>query len=345
MKNNFLHAFSFIILSSLSLNGQVTITASDVVDPMYEIVQNTDTLPIIAFPTSGSNMTWDMSGLNQHTQETLNFGMPDWFTSANYFPGANIAVNQNGGEAYFFKDAQKFELRGFSADVFGNGMRQVYYLPGNEILQFPVQYQDVHNNSYLQVITLPGEDLAGLGLPLPFDSVTVRSRQFKETNVDGWGSLATPVNTYDVLRLSETLMTYDTIIGYFFGQGTELQTSSDTTYTLNFWSNNPTAKWQVATVNHDGLGSVTSVSWLNGSPQLAVEELSTDLSVYPNPVTDKLNVTDKNIEVWTIFTSDGKIIKTTSSCEMDVTTLNSGIYFYKLVLRDGAIKTGRFIKA
>jgi hypothetical protein len=343
MKKN-LTKLSFLMMTcSFSLNAQITINSSDVVEPQYEIVQNTDTLPSIDFPASGSDMNWDMTGLNLHTQDVLGFGMPQWFSSASYFPGTNLAVNQGGGEAYFFKDAQKFELRGFSADIFGTGMRQIYYIPGNEILRFPTQYQDAYNTEHLQTITLPGEDLAGI-LPIPFDSVIVRSTQLKTVTVDGWGSLTTPSGTYDVLRINETLVTFDTITGYFFGQGSELQTSSDTTYTLNFWSNDPTTKWQVATVNHDGAGTVTSVNWLNGEPQLSVEELSNDLTVYPNPVTDKLNVSDEDLQEWTVYTSEGKKIRTTTSSSMDVSALNSGIYFYNILLKDGTVKTGNFIK-
>ena len=80
-----------------------------------------------------------------------------------------------------------------------------------------------------------------------------------------------------------------------------------------------------------------------------IEELATSLNVYPNPVSDKLYIeTEVEIEEVVVYDMFGRhqVTETPShqgNLTIDVTNLNSGVYFVKVVTENGeAVK--RFIK-
>ena len=82
----------------------------------------------------------------------------------------------------------------------------------------------------------------------------------------------------------------------------------------------------------------------------AIEELNASFNVYPNPVNDKLYIeTEETIEAVTIYTITGVIVGQQStvnsqqSLSIDVTNLNSGVYFMKVVTENGET-VQRFIK-
>ena len=82
----------------------------------------------------------------------------------------------------------------------------------------------------------------------------------------------------------------------------------------------------------------------------AIEEVNASFNVYPNPVSDKLVIeTEATIEAVTIYTVTGVMVgqQTTvnrqQTLSIDVTNLNSGVYFVKVVTENGEAEQ-RFIK-
>jgi hypothetical protein len=82
----------------------------------------------------------------------------------------------------------------------------------------------------------------------------------------------------------------------------------------------------------------------------AIEEVNVSFNVYPNPVNDKLYIeTEATIESVTIYTVTGAMVgqQTTvngqQTLSIDVTNLNSGVYFMKVVTENGEA-VQRFIK-
>ena len=79
-----------------------------------------------------------------------------------------------------------------------------------------------------------------------------------------------------------------------------------------------------------------------------IEELTSSISVYPNPVSDKLYIeTEVEIEEVSIFDIYGRRQELSAvSCQpsaIDVSNLNSGVYFVKVVTNEGEV-VKRFIK-
>ena len=82
----------------------------------------------------------------------------------------------------------------------------------------------------------------------------------------------------------------------------------------------------------------------------AIEEMNVSFNVYPNPVNDKLVIeTEATIESVTIYTVTGVMVgqQTTvngqQTLSIDVTNLNGGVYFVKVVTENGEA-VQRFIK-
>ena len=103
--------------------------------------------------------------------------------------------------------------------------------------------------------------------------------------------------------------------------------------------------------------TVTSVNAIGDSEKSAeacgktkgdgIEELASMFSIYPNPVNDKLYIeTEVEVEevvVYDMFGRQQSMVNGQQSTVIDVTNLNSGVYFVKIVTENGEV-VKRFIK-
>ena len=77
---------------------------------------------------------------------------------------------------------------------------------------------------------------------------------------------------------------------------------------------------------------------------------STEILVYPNPSSNNLNFTFNTNQEYSIslFDLTGKEIKNVAAIQnktsIDVSSLNSGLYFYKINSKNTTVKSGKFIK-
>ena len=82
---------------------------------------------------------------------------------------------------------------------------------------------------------------------------------------------------------------------------------------------------------------------------MTFEKLTTSLNIYPNPVSDKLYIeAEVEIEEVVVYDVYGRHqVTETPSCQgnlsVDVSNLNSGVYFVKVVTENGEV-VKRFIK-
>ena len=79
----------------------------------------------------------------------------------------------------------------------------------------------------------------------------------------------------------------------------------------------------------------------------AIEEMNASFNIYPNPVNDKLYIETQTqtqtVEIYDVYGRQQSMVNGQQSTVIDVTDLNSGVYFVKVVTENGeAVK--RFIK-
>jgi len=78
---------------------------------------------------------------------------------------------------------------------------------------------------------------------------------------------------------------------------------------------------------------------------LGVNENVISTSVYPNPANSELNIkTTEEIASVVITTTDGKTVATGNSSNINVSSLNAGMYIYQVTTVSGKIGTGNFVK-
>ncbi len=103
--------------------------------------------------------------------------------------------------------------------------------------------------------------------------------------------------------------------------------------------------WWVAT-SSDGLWSTEEIDLTITSAKEIVEQ---QVKVYPNPVTQLLNIESKlQLQEWTIISYDGKTVDKSQhknhEAQIPVHHLNSGLYSLQLTLANGEILYTKFIK-
>ncbi|MGB3342605.1 MAG: T9SS type A sorting domain-containing protein [Aequorivita sp.] len=86
-------------------------------------------------------------------------------------------------------------------------------------------------------------------------------------------------------------------------------------------------------------------SHYNEDCQLGIQELTAfNFKLYPNPTANVLNIdSKKDIESVKIYSTQGVLVKESASKAIDISTLQTGIYFVQVVI-NGSNITKRFIK-
>ena len=102
------------------------------------------------------------------------------------------------------------------------------------------------------------------------------------------------------------------------------------------FDNGTTATWQLD-------ASITVYPIVDFTLGLNENLIST--SVYPNPASTELNIkTSEEITSVVITTTDGKTVATGNNSNINVASLNAGMYIYKVTTVSGKIGTGNFVK-
>lgn len=71
-----------------------------------------------------------------------------------------------------------------------------------------------------------------------------------------------------------------------------------------------------------------------------------NINIWPNPVTETINIQTENYKVAEIFSVDGRLVKSFTENDniLNVSNLNSGYYILKITLMDGSVATQKFVK-
>jgi hypothetical protein len=175
----------------------------------------------------------------------------------------------------------------------------------------------------------------------------------KTVLIDAWGSLTTPLGTFNVLRTKETKITHDTTDIMFAGTwnpfpGTP-QIAADSSVQYTWWANG--VGFPLVTIQLDSAGAMRQVQWLVVTPTAGINEASAsvDMKLYPNPaVTDVTFELDGNkTKEIRVYDLAGRLINTyavtNDRLKIDVSSFANGIYTYSLVGKDGeALNRGKF---
>lgn len=338
---------TLLFLGALTLpiaaSAQITVTEADVAVPTDLIIQTNDTLPAVSMPSTGANQTWDYTAATPHFDDTLNFSSPSWMMHSSFFPTSNIGILTGGAEFFMYKDATTFGSLGLAADFFGTGTEAIKIDPMDEFIRFPANFNDSYTTSSIQKFSFPGSVVGA-----PADSIVNKSYKSKDVTIDGWGSITTPLGTFDVLLQSEVITTTDSTWMYNFGIETLVDDSEEITSSASFWANS--MKFPVATIEADDMGTVTGFSWLKEQPSAEISsQENIESQAYPNPASDEITITfSQNVHSVKVISVTGQevmnVTNNSSMVQLDVSGLKNGVYFYQAVdAQNKELATRRFV--
>lgn len=351
-------SFSFLGFSQISITSTNVPQTDDTLRVSDAVIDNA-----MDFISTGTDYNWDFSNL-QFNGQKLNEYQP--VTSAGLYIQFvfGSSVPQNYRASYYVATAgsplnnlpaqlpitisdisQFYKLRTDSLTMVGMKLS----VNGQEVpaksdtietkYKFPLDYGNTHfSRGYTK-----------LDLNPIYDGIWIQHRT-RQTDVDGWGQITTPLGTFNALRIHHRITESDSFYVSFNG--------------FAFWVPIPVPEsheyeWRaleekepillVKTNVVQGTETVTSVEYKNVYTLGINENDMTSVSVYPNPVQDWMVIQSPNsFDAFSIFSTDGKLILSGKFAKgaqqmVDVSTLKSGSYLIQLNSNSGtAVKN--FVK-
>lgn len=208
-KNSLLFAFG-LLLPVLAFS-QVTITNSDMPDPGDSVrVSYANSLGSFDHTLSDTNYVWDVSFLTPNAQERIEFNNPTAFpfnllsdlAVTNYSPDSLPLIGEipSNFTDYYKSSNSSFRQVGLSFD-FQQVLpisAPIIFSSADYVYRFPVAYGNIDSCD------------AAYGFPIPGLGYIGQDRH-RVNVVDGWGTLITPLDTYQVVRMRTVLNITDTI--------------------------------------------------------------------------------------------------------------------------------------
>jgi hypothetical protein len=302
MKINFsLLYFAFLILFFNAAHSQITITKSDIARANDTIrVSTASNINSFNYELADTNYFWDFFTLESSSQRVEEYisvfrtGITYniYFADLPFNPNrANVAQQTNltlpaiisNSDSYNFFDRNDNELQQVGIGTTLNGIETAIRFDNNDIIyKFPLQYGnlDTSDSDY---------DLDILGLAY------YRFNQTRINEVDGWGTIVTPLDTFDAIRVKTTLIAEDSLyidtlnFGFNLPRGTEIQYK---------WLA-PGRKIPVLQINTRsifGNSFVTGNFYQDKKPAPPIDTTSgifekgndNELRIYPNPATNRI---------------------------------------------------------
>lgn len=327
-------------------NAQITLNSYDVIGFGKVMHQATDTLTPLTIGAinpgpAGANQTWNFSTLQAGLVDTLTSTNPVWLPNGSNFPGSNLALMINSNAVYYLKNTGTgLFIVGADGDFTGGGPTSVLFNPNEELTSFPNTYNTAFQNT------------SGFALSDSFtlfpgaDSIRITSSKYKDVKTDGWGSLTTPLGTYNTLRQRGLVITADTIWLHtiFPNQWNNVNTNVDTAYHFAWWASG--IGFPLLEMDSLKGDTIANVTWLKSLPVVgAVPEnaMLKGINAYPNPSSGKFDVSvpeKVNILKTEIYSALGEKVMNASvsannSGGVDLSSLPNGIYYLRITTKEG----------
>ena len=278
-----------LIAQTTHITAQITVDQTDMPSPGDTIRMSTGlNLDFIDYTETGPDFFWDFTEVIMVTQrvdtfvtvlQTPIFYWPFFLTSANLaspiiedslLPGLPITnVYQ-----FYNNSSSNYKDVGFAATISGIPLPIKYDEP-DVLYKFPLAYGNVDSSS------------SGFEMGLP-DIAYILIEKQRINTVDGWGTLATPYGTFDVLRVKSEVTEYDSI----YIDSLQIGIPLNREYTEYKWLGKDYGL-PLLTVTDDLFGLV--VEYIDSARNVVVDIpdkpiITGEVNLYPNPATHAITV-------------------------------------------------------
>ncbi len=215
MKNIFTLSV-FILLFGFGAKAQITLTTANMpaVGWSEEFAKDSP-VTSVNYGSAGANQVYDFSGLHRTTNYAAVYSMPTGAQVTNY-PSANLMVTADSINYFAVQNnSSAYTTYGLQTTLSGN-LVYTQFSPSDKLFQFPTQYQGNFTGSWGFIEAVPAawvnESQGGL-----VDSVKITYTDTYYDTIDGWGTIKTPLGSYNGLREARKDVTHTNIQAYYFG--------------------------------------------------------------------------------------------------------------------------------
>jgi len=327
--------------------AQITVNTTALAPIGDFVKQATDSFPAVSIDpgAGGTNLSWNFSMLHTNKIDTLAFKVPGATPYSAPFSAANVGmVTDRNTFAYLQNNSTGLFAEGGAGRVNdpANHYLTETITPHSQMMQWPASYQGTWTDNYITT------GMSAYNGSPSYDSVRLKYTTVSTVTYDAWGSITTPLGTFQTLRAFRHA--YETDSLWVHISAADLWYlgihSMDTLDTYDWWSNSSAQGFPVVTITKDPhTGVIKSVKWLMSSPAASgIEEFTAQqgFSVYPNPASDNIQVSLNGIEkaTLTLFDMSGRIVRDSELVTDQLTTINTeklvnGLYFLVITSKEG----------
>jgi len=348
----------FICLLSWKSQAQITLTVSDFANAGDTVRLSQMPASTLDFYSTGPNYTWDFSSLTASTQSLKDYtpiGFGSILILATYGPFAgsyaatyyNLTTELPIDQLSAFLPIQLSDLSqytkrsntainslGYSINVQGQGLP----FKSDTIetrYSLPMSFGDMHDSrGYTFVDLNPAADIK-----------YIQHRQ-RHTEVDGWGTVTTPLGTFSAIRVRHDIHEIDSVYQTFFGTGSWFGTPPIDRTEYEWWTNGKKEYLlKVVASNFNGNQTVSSIEYQEQYLGLdaGMKELNMKMNVYPNPTEDLCFFESSTaVNEVAFYNQMGEQVLNASfngvqSAYIDIQQLQAGIYTCHLHTNNGII--------
>jgi hypothetical protein len=356
IKNTFF--LCLIVFFSTKSTAQISLAVGDFANAGDTVRLSQTQASNLDFVSTGANYTWDFSSLTANTQSLKDYtpiGFGSFLILATYGPFAgsysatyfNLTTELPIDQLSAFlpieiSDLSQYTKRsnsaitsiGYSINVQGQGVP----FKSDTIetrYSLPLTFGNVHDSrGYTYVDLNPAADIK-----------YIQHRQ-RHTEVDGWGTVITPLGTFPALRVRHDINEIDSIYQTFFGSGSWIGTPPIERTEYEWWTNGKEEYLlKVVVSNFNGNQNISSIEYQEQYLGLDVgmNELTHNAFVYPNPAEDLCFFeTQLAVENVLFYNQMGELALNASfngvqSAYIDIQDLKPGVYFCHLRTDKGTI--------
>ena len=301
------------LLTTISLIGQPVITSEVLPRVGDTILMASDNLPEnVAILGRGENQSWDLMSLQSAFTQKVAITTTNQERTSIPFKTSGILMQEiNGVKSFFESDGHSLSLLGtIGLDPMNIGVQTTtFYNEPIETVHFPLKYGEKKKiqgdfSFKISIEDLPKDIL--YTLPITPDSVRYRCTLVQEKEIDGWGTLALPDNTYDVLRekvVEERTYRVDIKVGSLPWQDiTEAVDDpkiqkKQLSESFHFYSNETTSKVAVAYMKPNGVNpELVYYTVTDPSSTMRTASNRPDIYAYPNPAINNVRFEFSNLK-------------------------------------------------
>jgi hypothetical protein len=287
--------------------AQVTITSNDLfaIGSRYQI--GVDDSPSATPGNSGTNLSWNFGTLTAEGTRILEVMAPQDSPLGAQL-GGNRAVVENTNEAADHLTVSTTQLRGHGI-ILGEGDLQMplALTPPMVLLNLPAQYYQNHSGiSRARLSSYLGQDI---GLGFVVDSIRIRTHIAYLSEVDGWGTVTTPLGSFGAIRQFLLQNVTDSMDVYRADEdlwllGVDVTSSAQRSW--SWWA--PEHDLPVVQLfDDDGNGGMDRAEWIEEDLNTTSVNGPTEqlpVQVFPNPATEQVTVVLKDAATATYILHD-----------------------------------------